>query len=73
MAITRKPWCDFVMCTYFMNRDDIHIDRIFFDPTFWEALRKKLLDFYLYAMVPELLTGHVKRVIPMYPKIFSYK
>ena len=72
-AITRKPWCDFVMCTYFMNRDDIHIDRIFFDPTFWEALRKKLLDFYLYAMVPELLTGHGKRVIPMYPKIFSYK
>ena len=56
-----------------MNRDDIHIDRIFFDPTFWEALRKKLLDFYLYAMVPELLTGRVKRVIPMYPKSFSYK
>ena len=72
-AITRKPWCDFVMCTYFMNRDDIHIDRIFFDLTFWEALRKKLLDFYLYAMVPEPLTGRVKRVIPMYPKIFSYK
>ena len=73
MAITRKPWRDFVNCTYFMNREDIHIDRIFFDPTFWEALRKKLLDFYLYAMVPELLTGRMKRVIPMYPKIFSYK
>ena len=73
MAITRKPWRDFVNCTYFMNREDIHIDRIFFDPTFWEALRRKLLDFYLNAMVPELLTGRMKRVIPMYPKIFSYK
>ena len=73
MAITRKPWCDFVVCTYFMNREDIHIQRIFFDPAFWEALKKKLLDFYLYAMVSELLNGRVKRGIPMYPNIFSYK
>ena len=56
-----------------MNREDIHIQRIFFDPAFWEALEKKLLDFYLYAMVSELLTGRVKRGIPMYPDIFSYK
>ena len=57
MAITRKPWCDFVVYTYFMNCEEIHIERIFFDPTFWEALKKKLLDFYCYAMVPGLLTG----------------
>ena len=73
MAITRKPWCDFVAYTYFKEREDIHIERIFFDPTFWEALKKKLLDFYLYAMVPELLTARVKRGTPMYPNIFCYK
>lgn len=73
MAITRKPWCDLVVCTTFMNHEDIHIERIYFDPTFWEGLKKKLLDFYLYAMVPEPLTGRVKRGIPMYPKIFCYK
>ena len=73
MGITRKPWCDFVVYTYFMNREKIHIEIFFFDPTCWEALKIKLLDFNLYAMVPELLTGCVKRVIPMYPKIFSYK
>ena len=73
MAITRQSWCDFVVYTTFMNHEDIHIERIYFDPTFWEGLKKKLLDFYLYAMVPELLTGRVKRGVPMYPKIFSYK
>ena len=56
-----------------MNREKIHIEKIFFDPTCWEALKKKLLDFYLYAMVPERLTGREKRGIPMYPNIFSFK
>lgn len=72
MAITRQSWCDFVVYTTFMNHEDIHIERIYFDPTLG-GLKKKLLDFYLYAMVPELLTGPVKRGIPVYPKIFSYK
>ena len=73
MAITRHSWCDFVLYTIFMNHEDIHIERIYFDPAFWEGLKKKLLDFYLYAMVPKLLTGRVKRGISMYPKIFFYK
>ena len=51
MAITRQSWCDFVVV---MNHEDIHIERNYFDPTIWEGLEKKLLDFYLYAMVPEL-------------------
>ncbi|CAH3041621.1 unnamed protein product [Porites evermanni] len=45
MAITRKPWCDLVVYTYFMNHEDIHIERIFFDPTFWQAPRKSFLTF----------------------------
>ena len=40
MAITRKPGCDFDAYTYFMNREDIHIEIIFFDPTFWQVPRK---------------------------------
>ena len=73
MAITQKPWCDCVVYTSFMNREEKHTERIYFDPTFWEAVKKKLLDFYLYAVVPELLTGSVKRGIPMYPNKFFYK
>ena len=66
MAITRKPGCDFDAYTYFMNREDIHIEIIFFDPTFWQVPRKSFLT-YLYAMVPELLTGCVERN-PYVPK-----
>ena len=73
MAITRQSWCDFMVYTTFMDHEDIHIERIYVDPTFWEGLKKKLLDFDLYAMVPKLLTARVKSGIPMYPKIFSYK
>ena len=46
LAITRQSWCDFVVYTTFMDHEDIHIERIYFDPTFWEGLKKKLLDFY---------------------------
>ena len=53
MAITRKPGCDFVVYTYFMNCENIHIERtfketfkeLFFDPTFWHAPRKSFLTF----------------------------
>ena len=40
---------------------------------FWVALKGKLVDFYLFAMIPELLPTRVKRGIPLYPNIFSYK
>ena len=53
-----------MVSTTFLNHEDRHIERIYFDPTFWEGLKKKLLDFYLYAMLPELLTSRVKRGIP---------
>ena len=59
MAITRKPLCDFVVYTSFMKREDIHIERVYFDPAFWEALEKKLIDCYLCPVVPELLPGCV--------------
>ena len=73
MAIRRMQWCDFVVYTYTSVVEDIHVERIYFDPTFWVALKGKLVDFYLFAMIPELLTTRLKRGIPLYPNIFSYK
>ncbi|XP_015754509.1 PREDICTED: uncharacterized protein LOC107334120 [Acropora digitifera] len=71
MAIRRMQWCDFVVYTYTSAAEDIHVERIYFDPTFWVALKAKLVDFYLFAMIPELLTTRVKRGIPLYPNIFT--
>ena len=71
MAITRQSLSDFVVYTTFMDHEDIHIDNTLTQHSGKD--NRKLLDFYFYAMVPELLTGLVKRGIPMYPKIFSYK
>ena len=73
MAIRRMQWCDFVVYTYTSAAEDIHVEWIYFDPTFWVALKGKLVDFYLFAMIPELLPTRVKRSIPLYPNIFSYK
>ena len=66
-------WCDFVVYTYTSAAEDIHVEWIYFEPTFWVALKGKLVDFYLFAMIPELLTTRVKRGIPLYPNIFTYK
>ena len=53
--------------------ESMHIERVFFDPVYWEALKKKLLDFYMFAIIPELLTARIKRNIPLYPQIYTYK
>ena len=66
-------WCAFVVYTYTSAAEDIHAERMYFDLTFWVALKGKLVDFYLFAMIPELLTTCVKRGIPLYPNIFTYK
>ena len=72
MAITRKPGCDFDAYTYFMNREDIHIEIIFFDPTFWQVPRKSFLTFIsmLWFLRYQL---DAWRGIPMYPNIFFNK
>ena len=73
MAIRRLQWYDFVVYTYTSAAEDIHVEWIYFDPTFWVALKGKLVDFYFFAMIPELLPTRMKRSIPLYPNIFSYK
>ena len=49
------------------------IERIYFDPIYWNALKQKLLDFCLFAIVPEILTGRIKNGKHLYPRLFSYK
>ena len=72
MAIRKLQWSDFVVYTCTSNAEDIHVKRIHFDPICWASLKVKLVDFYLFAMVPELLTTRVKRGVPLYPGMFPY-
>ena len=52
MAILNLPWCDFVVWTL----KDIHVERIFFDETFWtKQCYPKLHDFYYGIILPELV------------------
>ena len=45
MATRRTQWCDSVVYTYTSAAEDIHVERIYFDPTFWVALKANLLTF----------------------------
>lgn len=51
MAITKRPWCDFVVWT----PKGISIERIQQDSSFWtKSMLPRLLDFYETALLPEL-------------------
>ena len=39
MAIRRMQRCDFVVYIYTSAAEDIHVEHIYFDPTFWVALK----------------------------------
>ena len=57
MAVLNMPWCDFVVWT----RKEMHVERIFFDETFWKThCYPKLRSFYYGIILPEL-------VFPRYP------
>ena len=73
MAIRRMQRCDFVVYIYTSAAEDIHVEWIYSDPTLWVPLKGTLVDFYFFAMIPELLPTRVKRGIPLHPNIFSYK
>ena len=47
LAITKLPWCDFVVC-------ELHIERVRVDPSFWSEVVVKLVSFYDIALLPEL-------------------
>lgn len=50
LAITKRSWCDFVVWT----PKGISVERIQFDPSFWQAMVPKLDSFYHDAILPEL-------------------
>ena len=50
MAICQKKWCDFVIWT----PSSLSIERIAFDPQFWQETLLKLERFYDQAVLPEL-------------------
>ena len=50
MAITGRPWCDFVVWT----PKGLSVERISFDVEFWSTVKPKLVDFHRRAILPEL-------------------
>uniref|UniRef100_T1ILH2 YqaJ viral recombinase domain-containing protein n=1 Tax=Strigamia maritima TaxID=126957 RepID=T1ILH2_STRMM len=56
LAVTRRQWCDVVVYT----EVDIHIERIWFDPGFWEGTLLKLNYFLKHALVPELILRRIQ-------------
>ncbi|XP_037501863.2 uncharacterized protein LOC119375911 [Rhipicephalus sanguineus] len=79
MAITGHKWCDFVIWTESEDPNEtnhINVERIFFDPSFWEnEVLPGLLHFMEKAVIPERLTGRVKRLGKLYTtgQYVSYK
>ena len=57
MAITRRPWADFVVWT----PSGLSVERIEWDPQFWEATKEKVVAFYKKAVLPELALPQVPR------------
>ena len=55
MAILGVEWCDFVVYSNGM----VVVDRILADAEYWENLEEKLEHFYLYHVVPELLSRRI--------------
>ena len=50
LMITRCPWCDFVVWT----PKGMSVERIKFDPVFWEDVKPKLVRFHRATILPEL-------------------
>lgn len=73
MGISGRQWCDLAVYCYYGNMEDLHIERIYFDPIYWNDLKRNLLDFCLHAVVPEIITKRIKRGKPLHPTVYCYK
>ena len=51
MGISGRQCCDSAVYTHCGNIEDLHVERIYFDSIYWNALKQKLLDFCLFAIV----------------------
>jgi len=52
MAIGERPWCDFVIYT----QQDISVQRIIFNQSYWENNLPKLVSFYDNCIAPECVS-----------------
>ena len=50
LAITHRPWCDFVV----WSPKGMSVERIGFDSAFWDGVKSKLVSFHREAILPEL-------------------
>ena len=53
MAVCRHSYSDFVCWTPY----GLHVERIYWDPSHWDQLKSKLDQFFMYAILPEILCG----------------
>ena len=57
MYCTGRKWCDFVLQT----TTDIHIERICFQPDFWQPVLHRIHAFYFSAILPELAVPRLQQ------------
>ena len=55
MALVGVQWCDFIV--WIIN--DMTVERIFFDPTFWQKCFEQLQHNYLTYILPEIIYPRV--------------
>ncbi|XP_070549026.1 uncharacterized protein [Ptychodera flava] len=79
MGILKRKWCDFVVCAIFDvdtivdgGGYDVYIERVSFDEGNYSDLCKRVEDFFVKGVVPEILTHRVKRGQPLYPNSSVY-
>ena len=53
MAITNMKWCDFIIWT----KKYMNIERVKFDPAFWNTCYLKLKSIYSSHILPEIIGG----------------
>ena len=55
LHITRRSWCDFIVWTPSATIDDLVVERIYYDDSFWSnKIYPRLQRFYMGSMLPEL-------------------
>lgn len=57
LHITKKKYCDFVVWTV----TNIHVERIFPDQEFWQSCVEVSSEFYVHAVLPELMAKWFSR------------
>ena len=64
MFVAQRKWADFVVKG--STGDELYIERVHFDPNFWEEVLPKLCDFSHQHVLPELSNPSVKHGLPRF-------